>query len=237
VERWSGEDGLATLFLNSSIAGFPFLGSAYQIWLRHRPHSHETDVQDNAATKRDHVNTASTLDDVEIRTPAWMRCEGVLARRARPTWALAGLLLVYLPFRLPPAVLTSNSTSRFVNDRNRHREIKSSPYTPMPFVPLERDVREVRAVTASLGFPAELVLLILDYARYWAEVTHESVVHDVLLDEEWSADFSAASIYLWAELPEPDPRFEDEKPKIREIDFTIVSHDQGWTTEDTKGFF
>lgn len=105
----------------------------------------------------------------------------------------------------------------------------------MSYVPSEHEVREARNIVASLGFPAELVLAILDFARYWPEITNESVVHSVLLDEEWSLDFSAASIYLWAELPQPDARYEDENPKMREIEFTIVSHDQGWTTEDTKG--
>ena len=122
-----------------------------------------------------------------------------------------------------------------VDDAGQLRDTDFSTYTLMAFVPLERDVREVRSIVASLGFPAELVLAILDYARYWPEVTHESVVHHVLLDEEWSTEFSAASIYLWAELPEPDPRFKDQKLKMREVEFTIVSHDQGWTTEDTKG--
>lgn len=122
-----------------------------------------------------------------------------------------------------------------VNDAGQLRGTDFFTYTPMSFVPLERDVREARSIVASLGFPAELVLTILDYARYWPEVMHESIVHHVLLDEEWSTEFSVASIYLWAELPEPDSRFRDQKPKMKEIEFIIVSHDQGWTTEDTKG--
>ncbi|KAF2790180.1 hypothetical protein K505DRAFT_283109 [Melanomma pulvis-pyrius CBS 109.77] len=107
----------------------------------------------------------------------------------------------------------------------------------MSYIPSERDVRDVRSIVASLGFPTELVLAILDFARYWPEITNESIVHSVLLDEEWSLDFSVASIYLWAELPQSDARYEDENPKMREIEFTIVSHDQGWTTEDTKGSY
>lgn len=122
-----------------------------------------------------------------------------------------------------------------VGEPGRRRDYGLPIYAPMFFVPSERYVREARCVVASLGFPAELVLSILDYAHYWPQVTHESIVHHVLLDEEWSTEFSATRIYLWAGLPEPDALFKDEKPRIREIDFTIVSHDQGWTTEDTKG--
>ncbi|KAF2715259.1 hypothetical protein K504DRAFT_365515, partial [Pleomassaria siparia CBS 279.74] len=103
------------------------------------------------------------------------------------------------------------------------------------YVPLERDVRETRSIVASLGFPAELVLQVLDFARYWPEVTHEYADFNLLLDDEWSLESSAANIYLWAKLPQPVSRFENEQPNLREIESTnIVGHNQGRTTEDTK---
>lgn len=90
-------------------------------------------------------------------------------------------------------------------------------------------------ILASCRLPTELVLAILEYARYWSEVTHENINHRELLDEHFSIRNSRSLLYLWANLPEKDPGYEDENPKIKEIEFAIVSHDQGWTTENTRG--
>jgi hypothetical protein len=103
--------------------------------------------------------------------------------------------------------------------------------TTRPFVPTERDLREARSVLASLGFPTELVLDILEFARYWPEVTHDSTSQMSLRDRDWSLNASTISLYLEAHIPQDDPRFADSKVKVKEIEFTIVSHDQGWTTE------
>lgn len=95
-----------------------------------------------------------------------------------------------------------------------------------PYVPVRNDVFEVRAILGRFRLPNELILSILDEARYWTEATYNVMEHRVLLDEEWNLDYSAAFLYLMA------PAFRGglvtsatlEVPKIREIEFTIVSH-------------
>ncbi|KAF2184669.1 hypothetical protein K469DRAFT_633387 [Zopfia rhizophila CBS 207.26] len=106
----------------------------------------------------------------------------------------------------------------------------------MPFIPSSVDVQTVRSILASRGLPAELVLEILDYARYWVPYTNEYTVGCKMADEEWSLDFSQARLYNWARLPPVDP-IACEYRHLREIEFVIVSHDQGWTTENTAGTY
>lgn len=104
------------------------------------------------------------------------------------------------------------------------------------FVPETKDIHTVRRSLARLGLPTELVLQILDYARYWTELTTENIEHHVLSDEEWALHFTAAYPYLWVPTY-LGPQNHGEQPKIREIEFIIVSHDQGWTTEGTRGTY
>jgi hypothetical protein len=101
-----------------------------------------------------------------------------------------------------------------------------------PFVPTLHDVETTRALLASFGLPDELALLILDEARYWVEIVTESREHVVLVDRDWSLDYSAIYPYIYTPA---HPQF--SRLKIREITFTVVSHDQGWTTEDTHGTY
>lgn len=104
------------------------------------------------------------------------------------------------------------------------------------FTPTFNDLESVVAILATFKLPSELALLILDYAHYWKEVRRESTVPSVLVDEDWSLEYSAAYPYLCVPVPVDADR--QNKPlKIREIAFTIVSHDQGWTTEPTKGTY
>jgi hypothetical protein len=81
-----------------------------------------------------------------------------------------------------------------------------------------------------------LVLDILDKARYWVEYKRTVERHEALLDMEFSLSFSTAHAYLVMPLSFWDTTTR-EKPKIREIEFLIVSHDQGWTSESTKGTY
>ena len=107
----------------------------------------------------------------------------------------------------------------------------------MPFAPRRRDVHRTRALLHyRLGLPNELVLDILDKARYWVEVKHVNDQTSVLLDEEFSDDFSAALPMLRIVIDRPEIAHR-ETSTLREIEFLIVSHDQGWTTEDTIGTF
>ncbi|KAF2031382.1 hypothetical protein EK21DRAFT_63415, partial [Setomelanomma holmii] len=95
----------------------------------------------------------------------------------------------------------------------------------------------VRAILASRQLPNELVLAILDYARYWVEKKRGPTDLEVLMDEEFSRDYSAAYPHLVVSAFPITLYPESEPPKIKEIEFCLVSHDQGWTTEDTRGTY
>jgi hypothetical protein len=82
-----------------------------------------------------------------------------------------------------------------------------------------------------------LVLDILDKARYWVEVTVENTRYEALVDADFTFSVSSASPYLVLLAFHDRHQSSREAPKIREIEFTIVSHDKGWTTEGTKGTF
>jgi hypothetical protein len=99
------------------------------------------------------------------------------------------------------------------------------------YVPSAWEVVVAREILKHMKLPTELVLAILDYARYWPEVTAESIDDHVIRDEDWSLDFSASHLYLWEQYP----FVKGGVVKVKEIEFTIVSHDQGWTTENTGG--
>lgn len=106
-----------------------------------------------------------------------------------------------------------------------------------PFVPRRRDVHRTRALLHHrLGLPNELVLDILDKARYWVEHVHENDRTLVILDEEFSDNFSAASPLMRIIFDKPETTHH-ETPRLKEIEFLIVSHDQGWTTEGTTGTY
>ncbi|KAF2474454.1 uncharacterized protein BDR25DRAFT_281405 [Lindgomyces ingoldianus] len=107
-----------------------------------------------------------------------------------------------------------------------------------PFTPEEGDVRKARNLLFQLGLPTELVLEILDHARYWPEVTHQSIADCHLRDNDWTLAFSVAHLYFFSQLPGSEhTQPANQIRKIREIEFLIVSHDQGWTTEDTSGTY
>lgn len=103
---------------------------------------------------------------------------------------------------------------------------------PRPFAPTAGDIRATRAIlTHHLKLPTELVLQILDQAKYWTGITTERIDRVSLIDEHWDTRYSAAEPYLWIPLHLSAHPDSGEKPALREIEFNIVSHDQGWTTE------
>jgi hypothetical protein len=102
-----------------------------------------------------------------------------------------------------------------------------------PFAPTLNDLNSVIAILAAFRLPNELALSILDCARYWTEYKVEYTDPIILVDEHWSLDYSAAYPYLHV----PVYHGQHEPLKIREIAFTIVSHDQGWTSEQTIGSY
>ncbi|KAL6708217.1 hypothetical protein ACN47E_003401 [Coniothyrium glycines] len=110
-----------------------------------------------------------------------------------------------------------------------------------PFIPARVDIQRTRAyLHHRLGLPNELVLTILDEARYWVERTGDCSDHVALLDSEWSTT-SSSYAYPYLGMPAfPSGSLSTligETPKIKEIEFLVVSHDQGWTTEGSAGTF
>lgn len=88
------------------------------------------------------------------------------------------------------------------------------------------DVFEARSVLRSRKLPMELVLRILDEARYWVETEYSNEQHVVLIDEHGDENYSAALPYLsfpaWAQGESSQTGGESQQ--IKEIEFMVVSH-------------
>lgn len=99
-----------------------------------------------------------------------------------------------------------------------------------PFTPAYADVCAARATLKGLKLPTELVLQVLDHARYWP--SHE------FKGRKASAE-NGASISLLENVYDRVNVFgslaTDEALKVKEIEFDIDSRDQGWTSEGTEG--
>jgi hypothetical protein len=95
-----------------------------------------------------------------------------------------------------------------------------------PFEPSRADVYRVRALLASRKLPNELILAVLDHAHYWVERQHYWDELTVIMDEEFSTEFSAASpLIAMSAYPYPRrPQLSSEPAKIKEIEFLLVSH-------------
>ncbi len=125
---------------------------------------------------------------------------------------------------------------------------QSQPPPPEgPFVPEYDDVRRARALLRTLKLPMELVLDILDRARYWPSYEFKTDVNRYSND---NARFTATARYgrpaaatLCLDAAVFDNPIVDsiragkEMLKIKAIEFDIVSRDQGWTSENTTGTF
>jgi hypothetical protein len=126
------------------------------------------------------------------------------------------------------------------------------------FKPTRADVYGVRAILALCKLPNELILSILDYARYWTERQNERTDYKILMDEVYALDFSATYPYHVMSAFPASNHVGSEVPKIREVEFLVVSHgklstmkncstsatatdlpniDQGWTTEGTQSTY
>jgi hypothetical protein len=99
-----------------------------------------------------------------------------------------------------------------------------------PFTPAYADVCAARATLKSLKLPTELVLQILDHARYWPSYEFKG--------SKVSAE-NGASISLLENIYDRANVFgslaTNEALKVKEIEFEIRSRDQGWTSEGTEG--
>jgi hexokinase len=92
------------------------------------------------------------------------------------------------------------------------------------FSPTPSAVYSARAILATFNLPNELILYILDQASYWVERHHECTEFKVLMDEDFSTGFTAAYPYLQVPAFSTNSPMDTETPKIKEIEFTIVSH-------------
>ncbi|KAF2869213.1 hypothetical protein BDV95DRAFT_499536 [Massariosphaeria phaeospora] len=110
-----------------------------------------------------------------------------------------------------------------------------------PFKPNYADICAARAILQSLKLPTELVLQVMNHASYWLEV--ELTVHRQPGSYPPASvspmKTSAATIQAHARLDFGlvERRFgisEDEKPKIREIEFVVASKDQGWASQQSQ---
>jgi hypothetical protein len=99
-----------------------------------------------------------------------------------------------------------------------------------PFNPAYADVCAARAALKSLKLPTELVLQVLDHARYWPSYEFKG--------SKASAS-NGARISLLENVYDRANIFgslaTDEALKVKEIEFEINSRDQGWTSEGTEG--
>jgi hypothetical protein len=92
------------------------------------------------------------------------------------------------------------------------------------FKPTRADVYGVRAILAFRKLPNELILSILDYARYWTERQDERTDYKILMDEAYALDFSATFPYHVISAFPASNHAGSEVPKIREVEFLVVSH-------------
>ncbi|KAF1946466.1 hypothetical protein EJ02DRAFT_394123 [Clathrospora elynae] len=110
-----------------------------------------------------------------------------------------------------------------------------------PFTPTYDDVRHARALLKALKLPTELVLEILEYAKYWPAQKFKYRPNHPIVTSALGGNPSAATICLEANIfsnPTLDEiRQGRERPKIRSLEFDFVSHDQGWTSENTQGTY
>ena len=117
-----------------------------------------------------------------------------------------------------------------------------SPSQPTgPFTPSYRDVCHARALLKALQLPTELVLDILDRARYWPSYEFKTRPNREMAASAGVGSSSAATLCLDAGIFNNsivnDIRGGSERPKIKTIEFDIVSRDQGWTSENTHGTY
>jgi hypothetical protein len=91
-----------------------------------------------------------------------------------------------------------------------------------PWIPSRNCIYRVRTILAARKLPNELILAILDYARYWVEQQRHFTDLMVLMDEAFSLNYSAACPYFAVQILRS--MSESEAPKIQEIEFLLVSH-------------
>ncbi|KAH8727202.1 hypothetical protein GQ44DRAFT_770634 [Phaeosphaeriaceae sp. PMI808] len=107
--------------------------------------------------------------------------------------------------------------------------------------PSYNDVCQVRAMLKTLNLPTELVLQILDHAQYWPQ--HNFVTNSPRPVRATGSVRKPSHAMLCLDagiLDNPTVdliRMGGETPKIKSLEFTVVSHDQGWTSENVRGTY
>jgi hypothetical protein len=117
-----------------------------------------------------------------------------------------------------------------------------SPPEASPFTtPTYADVCHARALFTSLRIPTELTLLILDYAEYYPTHTVTTSFNEPTIAGASGVRSSACSLSLSAALyansTTDSIRAGKERPKVKSVVFNLVSRDQGWTSENTRGTY
>lgn len=102
----------------------------------------------------------------------------------------------------------------------------------MDFSPTYADVRVTRAMLQALRIPTEVVLEILDYAQYEPVLEFANTRGTVTVGVQLCLE---AGVLTRDSLRKLQPG--KACVQVKEIDFLLDSHDQGWTSEDTVGTF
>jgi hypothetical protein len=103
------------------------------------------------------------------------------------------------------------------------------------------DVCQARAYLKALNLPTELVLQILDEAQYWPQHEFATSFGRPKLAAAQIGRPSHATLCVDTDpmdnMTVNDIRRNGETPKIKLVEFEIVSRDQAWTSENTHGTF
>jgi hypothetical protein len=107
--------------------------------------------------------------------------------------------------------------------------------------PSYEDVCRARAHLKALDLPTELVLQILDFAQYWPHYEITASPQHPIAASARGIPKSHAALCLDAAVFDNTTvhaiRQGGEVPKIKSVEFHMVSRDQGWTSENTRGTY
>jgi hypothetical protein len=113
--------------------------------------------------------------------------------------------------------------------------------SPTLHSPSYKDVCTARAHLKALALPTELVLQILDYAQYYPQLSFTANPQRPIIAAAQGNRNCCAALCLDAGVFDNGIvsaiRQGGEVPKIKALEFHMVSKDQGWTTEDTRGTY
>ncbi|KAJ7888580.1 hypothetical protein B0H14DRAFT_2337008 [Mycena olivaceomarginata] len=100
----------------------------------------------------------------------------------------------------------------------------------VPEEPLELTVHDIISTRdlLLLSFPPGLVYIILDFAEYWAQLNS---AREVDLQVHVAGVPATGSLGYLVAPPILDHEPEDVRLKVSRVEFTTVSHDQGWCSD------